>query len=54
VTRRVIDSTGDPAVWIWVILDDDSLLKQEDRTEIERIRATAESESRKLGSDWPT
>ena len=53
VTRRVLDSTGDPAIWIWVILENDSLLEKDDRTEIENIRAATEKEARAVSSAWP-
>jgi len=53
VTRRVIDSPGDPAVWIWVILKDYHLLETGDRTEIDNNREAAAKAARQNSSEWP-
>lgn len=53
VTRHIIDSTGDPAVWIWIVLEDESLLEDASRAELERIREQAQQTARSYGDEWP-
>lgn len=54
VTRHVTDSTGDPAVWVWVVLKDESLLDDSHRDRLEEIRAAAKDAVRSTGAgEWP-
>lgn len=52
VTRRGTDATGDPAIWIWVILEDETLLRNDRRVEIERIRSWAATVAARVVEDW--
>ena len=51
VTRIGPDSTGDPAVWIWIILKDTSLAEAWARSNREELRRWAERAVRKAGID---
>jgi len=49
VTRVGRDSTGDPAVWIWIILKDTSLAESWVRSNREQLRRWAEKAVRATG-----
>lgn len=52
VTRRGTDATGDPALWVWVILEDENLLRGDRRSEIEQIRLWAQSAASSVLPEW--
>ena len=51
--RLGTDSTGDQAVWIWVILKDDHLLQENQRPTLDSIRMWAWKQARATTSEWP-
>jgi hypothetical protein len=54
VTHTGLGSTGDPAVWTWVSVDDEAAAAKDDAPAREAIRQWAEGTARRAVADsWP-
>ena len=52
LTRTGIDSTGDRAIWIWIILEDDSAAAGLDQLKFDEMREWAEQAASGVSDLW--
>ena len=52
LTRTGIDSTGDRAIWIWIILEDDVAAAGLDRIKFDEMREWAEQAASGVSDSW--